>query len=82
MRRQFVFALFCAGLITSSVLIPTASAQESSKPRPTQKEIRRRLGQVTTQAVANFRAADSIEQRLHADGASLHPQLIALRFRI
>ena len=49
---------------------------------PTQRDTKRRFGQVATRAIANFRAADSIERRLNDDGASLHPQLIALRMRV
>jgi hypothetical protein len=53
-----------------------------AQDRPTQKDTKRRFGQVATRAIANFRAADSIERRLSADGSSLHPQLVTLRLRI
>ena len=46
------------------------------------KEARHRFDLVSTRAGANLHAADSIEWRLNQDGATLHPQLIALRLRI
>ena len=46
------------------------------------QETKLRFGHVATKAVANFRSADSIEERLRADGMTLHPQLVALRLRI
>jgi hypothetical protein len=48
----------------------------------TQKDTKRRFGQIATRAAANFRSADSIERRLNSDGQSLHPQLVALRLRV
>jgi hypothetical protein len=46
------------------------------------KDARHRLDLVATRAIANFRSADSIERRLNADGATLHPELTVLRLRI
>jgi hypothetical protein len=82
MRRAFASSLLCFGLLGSALSPQKTLAQESSKARPTQKDTRRRFGQIATRAAANFHAADSIEQRLRAEGASLHPQLISLRLRI
>lgn len=47
-----------------------------------QKEMRHRFDMVATRAIANFHSADSLEKRLNEDGATLHPQLVALRLRI
>jgi hypothetical protein len=41
-----------------------------------------RLGEVAARATANFRSADSIEARLEAEGATLHPEVVTLRVRI
>ncbi len=45
-------------------------------------EAKHRLMLISTRAVANFRAADHIEQRLRDRGLVLHPELTALRLRI
>src|SRR5713226_1516109 len=57
-------------------LLP-AGAQENSL-----REAQQRLRLIATKAVANFRAAESIENQLRQDGNSLHPQWIAMRMRI
>jgi outer membrane murein-binding lipoprotein Lpp len=49
---------------------------------PDLRGAKRRFMFVSTRAIANFRAVDSIEQRLRDRGLVLHPQLIALRLRI
>jgi hypothetical protein len=64
------------------LLFGLSAALLVAQDRPTQKDTKRRFGQVATRAIANFRAADSIERRLNADGASLNPQLIVLRLRV
>ncbi len=62
---------------------PPASPQTvSPKAAARLKDARHRFDLVATRAVANFRSADSIEEHLRADGATLHPQLIALRLQI
>ena len=60
------------------LLLGAAAAQDTLTPL----ELKLRFGQVAARAVANFRAADSIAERLHADGFTLHPRLIALRLKI
>jgi hypothetical protein len=69
-------------LLISIGLTITLAVLVLAQDRPTQRDTKRRFGQVATRAIANFRAADSIERRLNDDGASLHPQLIALRMRV
>ncbi len=64
------------------LLICLAAATLSAQQTPEQREARHHFVLVSTRAVANLRSADSIDARLHADGAVLHPQLIALRLRI
>lgn len=59
----------------------TGTKSESAASK-SEKDLRLRFGYVSTRAVANFRSADSIEERLRAEGSTLHPQLIALRLRI
>jgi hypothetical protein len=59
-----------------------AAATLAAQETPDQREARHHFVLVSTRAAANFRSADSIDARLHADGAVLHPQLIALRLRI
>jgi len=44
--------------------------------------MRHRLGLVATRAIANFHSADSIEEHLRAEGATLHPDLVRLRLNI
>jgi hypothetical protein len=53
-------------------------AQESADV----KEARHRFDLVSTRAIAYLHSADSIEKRLNEDGATLHPQILSLRFRI
>jgi hypothetical protein len=60
------------------LLAATLAAQEP----PELRAARHHLDLVATRAAANFRSADSIEENLRADGAVLHPRLIALRARI
>lgn len=69
-------------LISTALVLCAGALMLAGQDRPTQKDTRRRFGQIATRAAANFRAADSIERRLNADGASLHPQLSALRMRV
>src|SRR5579863_6255099 len=65
-----------------ALLICLAVASLTAQQTPEQREARHHFVLVSTRAAANFRSADSIDARLHADGAVLHPQLIALRLRI
>jgi hypothetical protein len=65
-------------LLASILLANPAMAQSPSAMRAA----RLRFGQAATRAMANFRSADSIEDRLRAQGSTLHPQLIGLRLRI
>ena len=60
------------------VLLALASAFAQDPVR----EARQRLLLISTRAIANFRSAESIENRLVQEGMTLHPQLIALRARI
>jgi hypothetical protein len=69
-------------LLISIGLTITLAVSVLAQDRPTQRATKRRFGLVATRAIANFRAADSIERRLNDDGASLYPQLIALRMRV
>jgi hypothetical protein len=41
-----------------------------------------RLGLVATRAIAYFRSADSIEENLKEQGATLHPDIVSLRLRL
>jgi hypothetical protein len=77
MRTQFMRTV-CALVVALIVpgLVPCQGAPSG------EKELRMRFGLLATRAVANFRAADSIEDRLRNKGAVLHPQLTALRLRI
>jgi hypothetical protein len=70
--------LWAASLLTLAPVF----AQNPPAQTPALKEARHRFDLVATRAVANFRSADSIEARLRADGATLNPQIIALRLRI
>jgi hypothetical protein len=54
------------------------AAQET----PAQRESKHHFDLAAIRAAANFRSADSIDARLHQDGAVLHPRLTALRLRI
>lgn len=49
---------------------------------PELAEAKHKFGLLATRAVANFKSADTIEARLKAQGATLHPQTIALRMRV
>lgn len=68
MRTLAIFALACGA----------ALAQEPDGPR----EARNRFDLVATRAAAYQRSADSIEWRLNQEGATLHPEIVALRARI
>ncbi len=46
------------------------------------QQARERFDNVATLAAAYLHSADSIEARLHEDGATLHPEIVALRNRI
>src|ERR1035438_4655518 len=65
-------------LFASVLLVSPAMTQDTAALRAA----RLRFGQAATRAVANFRSADSIEERLRAQGSTLHPSLISLRLRI
>ena len=65
-------------LLAAALLAGPAMAQDPAAL----KAARLRFGQVATRAVANFRSADSIAENLKAQGSTLHPSLIALRYRI
>ena len=65
-------------LLSALCLMGPAIADDSAAL----KAARNRFGLVATRAVANFRSADSVEERLKAQGSSLHPSLIAMRLRI
>jgi hypothetical protein len=76
-------------LLASLLILGPAMAQDPAPPPPTNpktvarlKDARHRFDLVATRAVANFRSADSIAERLKAEGATLHPQLITLRLQI
>jgi multidrug resistance efflux pump len=75
---------FLVGLLLALGVICAQDAPGSRVPAPArpQKDTERRLGLLSTRAVANFRSADSIEANLNARGHSLHPQIVALRLRI
>lgn len=59
-----------------------ATSPKAPAPAQPQKDAKRRLGLVATRAIANFRAADSIEANLNVHGQTLHPQIVALRLQI
>lgn len=63
-------------LIILALSVAPAFAQDELK------DARERFDLVATRATAYLHSADSIEARLNEDGATLHPQLIALRLRI
>ena len=63
-------------------LLASAAADLLAQDTTLQKEAKLRMMHTATRAIANFRAAESIEARLADQGATLHPQLIALRLRI
>lgn len=69
-------------LLSIALIFCVGAVALVAQDRPTQRDTKRRFGQIASRAVANFRAADSIERRLNADGASLHPLLSALRTRV
>lgn len=69
-----LFAFF----FTALLLLSTALADDTAAL----KAAKLRFGQVATRATANFRSADSIEERLKAQGSTLHPSLVTLRLRI
>jgi hypothetical protein len=59
-----------------------AFAQGSPAPEsPALKQARHRLGLVATRATAHFRSADTIAESLEVEGLSLHPEILALRYR-
>lgn len=66
-------------LIAVSLLLLTASIAEDNAAL---KAAKLHFGQVATRATANFKSADSIQERLRAQGSTLHPSVIALRLRI
>jgi hypothetical protein len=72
------------GPAMAQVAPPPAAPPQTVSPQTAArlKEAHHRFDMVATRAVANFRSANSIEERLRADGATLHPQLIALRLQI
>jgi hypothetical protein len=59
-----------------------AAAMLAAQETPELREARHHFDLAATRAAANFRSSDSIDARLHKDGAVLHPQLTALRLRI
>ena len=65
-------------VLAAALLVSPALAEDSAAL----KAAREHFGLVATRAVANFRAADSVEARLHAQGNTLHPSLVTLRLRI
>ena len=70
-------------LLVLTTFLVSATAQDQARTQPDKtKEVRHRLGLVATRAIANFRSADSIEERLRAEGMSLHPDLVGLRLNI
>lgn len=84
MKRQALLALLVLGPALAQNPAPPAAPPQAANPQAAArlKDARHRFDMVATRAVANFRSADSIEDRLRADGATLHPQLIALRLQI
>ncbi len=69
-------------LLAAIPVLAQESAKEShAKESPALKAARHRLGLMATRAIAHFRSADTIAESLAADGLSLNPQLIALRYR-
>ncbi len=77
-------ALLAALLVVGPAMAQDAPPAPAANPKTAArlKDARHRFDLVATRAVANFRSADSIAERLKADGATLHPQLIALRLQI
>jgi len=58
------------------------AAQQPQTESPAQREAKHHFDLAAIRAAANFRSADSIDARLHEDGAVLHPRLTTLRMRI
>lgn len=85
-------ALLMAGCLVAqsadqgkSTTAPKESTPPPKAPPPSAaalKEARHRFNLAATRAAANFRSADSVEANLRMQGATLHPQITALRFRI
>jgi ElaB/YqjD/DUF883 family membrane-anchored ribosome-binding protein len=68
-----MLVVFLTALLLSPALAEDSAALKAAKLH---------FGQVATRASANFRSADSIEERLKAQGSTLHPSLVTLRLRI
>ena len=66
-RAAAVFALLCGA----------AWAQENPED-----DVRQHFDLVASRATAIFQAAGSIDERLKDQGATLHPQIVALRMRV
>lgn len=60
---------------------PAATSCTAASPAAV-REMRHRLGLVATRAIAYFRSADSIEENLKEQGATLHPDIVVLRLRL
>jgi len=80
MRLLSLFALIVTSVFAQdpAPTPPPAPAHESEGMRAT----RHAFMLVSTRAVALFQSADTIQARLSADGSSLHPATVTLRFRI
>lgn len=61
---------------------PAAKSTPAVPDTPALRDARHSLMLVSTRAVALFRSADTIENRLQADGSTLHPATSTLRMRI
>ncbi|HWZ30089.1 MAG TPA: hypothetical protein VNX18_02070 [Bryobacteraceae bacterium] len=76
MRRLLALAVALAPLFAEDAPAPPPI------PKDSLKQARHRFDLVSTRAMAHLHAADTIEARLNENGATLHPQIIALRLRI
>jgi len=75
-------------LLLTSVYAPGQESKQDAPPpaapaeSPALRATRHSFMLVSTRAIALFRSADTIEARLQATGATLHPSTAALRMRI
>jgi ElaB/YqjD/DUF883 family membrane-anchored ribosome-binding protein len=70
---KLIHVIFAALLLLAPAIADDSAALKSA---------RQHFGLVATRATANFKSADNIEERLKAQGSTLHPSLVTLRLRI
>ena len=83
LARIFFVVVAVAGSAWAQDKAPAKPAPKPLAATPAAtREMRHRLGLAATRAIANFHSADTIEERLRAEGQTLHPELARLRLNI